>query len=76
MLGTIILTGKIAPTSKYLYYRPMTYINSILVITNQLAYENATDVINFSSSASTVYLKLYCACYHPTNNACSRKRVY
>lgn len=75
MLGTIILTGKIAPTSKYLYYRPMTYINSILIITNQLAYENVNDVITFSS-ASTVYLKLCCACYHPTNNACSRKRVY
>ncbi|RHK01605.1 hypothetical protein DW084_18380 [Enterococcus casseliflavus] len=49
ILGTIILTGQIAPIAKYLHILPTTYVNSIRVVTNQLAFENKNSLINFGN---------------------------
>ena len=49
ILGPIILTGQIAPIAKYLHILPTTYVNSIRVVTNQLAFENKNSLINFGN---------------------------
>jgi len=49
ILGPIILTGQIAPIAKYLHILPTTYVNSIRVVTKQLAFENKNSLINFGN---------------------------
>ena len=49
LLGAILLTGQIAPLARFLHFFPTTYVNSISVVTNKLAYNTTNGAINLSN---------------------------
>lgn len=49
ILGAVLLTGQIAPLYKILNLLPTTYINSIQVVTNKLAFETQNTAITFTN---------------------------
>lgn len=49
LLSAILLTGKIAPVNAVLHLLPTTYVNTIQVVTNKLAFESYNSAITFTN---------------------------